>query len=162
MANSTVILGDAAYAVVPFYGQGMNAGFEDCLIFNEHLTKHDDDLVLAANNYSKDHWRDSHAIADLSMYNYIEMRSHVNSLAFKLRKKVDNFLHFLFPNSFVPLYTMVAFTRIPYSRVVARDRWQKKLVNTGLFTLKAGAAVAILLALYRWSAWCIHVDGPLR
>ena len=162
MANSTVILGDAAHAVVPFYGQGMNAGFEDCLIFHEYLTKYDDDLVLAANNYSKDHWRDSHAIADLSMYNYIEMRSHVNTLAFKLRKKVDNFLHFLFPNSFVPLYTMVAFTRIPYSRVVARDHWQKKLVNTGLFTLKAGAAVATLLALYRWSAWCIHVDGPLR
>ena len=70
MADSTVILGDAAHAIVPFYGQGMNAGFEDCLIFYEHLTKYDNNLVQAAADYSSNHWCDSHAIADLSIYNY--------------------------------------------------------------------------------------------
>lgn len=133
MADSTVIMGDAAHAVVPFYGQGMNAGFEDCLIYYELLEQENNDLLKAASLYAATHWRDSHAIADLSMYNYHEMRSHVNSQLFLLCKKIDNFLHTLFPTMFIPLYTMVAFTRIPYHAVVKRNRMQYKIV-TGLLT----------------------------
>lgn len=158
MADSTVVLGDAAHAVVPFYGQGMNAGFEDCLIFYECLSKYDNNLALAASEYSDTHWKDSHAIADLSMYNYMEMRSHINSLGFYLRKQIDNALHFLFPGWFVPLYAMVAFTRIPYHQVVARNHWQRKFVSVGLFSLKVGVVGVLLYGLYRWSG--LHT--PLR
>lgn len=158
MADSVVILGDAAHAVVPFYGQGMNAGFEDCLLFSECLSKNDDNLVLAANQYADTHWRDCHAIADLSMHNYTEMRLHVSSPFFLFRKHVDNFLHFLFPNWFVPLYSMVAFSRTPYHEVVVRNHRQRKVVSVGLFALKAGLVGVILLGLYRWSG----VHAPLR
>lgn len=160
MADSIVILGDAAHAVVPFYGQGMNAGFEDCLIFHECLSKNDNNLVLAASEYSDKHWIDCHAIADLSMYNYVEMRSHVTSRAFLFRKYVDNLLHFLLPRTIVPLYTMVAFTRTPYHQVVARNRWQRKVVGAGLFVVKAGLVGVVLLGLYRWSG--IHTPLMYR
>ena len=82
MARSTVILGDAAHAVVPFYGQGMNAGFEDCLVFYNLLEQFDNDLQKAATQNSETHWKDSYAIADLSFYNYMEMHAHVNSPIF--------------------------------------------------------------------------------
>ena len=130
MADSVLIMGDASHAVVPFYGQGMNAGFEDCLIYYELLDQ-ENDLLKAAALYSKSHWRDCHAIADLSLYNYHEMRSHVNSRLFLLRKKVDNVLHMVFPRTFIPLYTMVAFTRIPYHVIIERNRVQRRIV-TGL------------------------------
>ena len=158
MADSTVILGDAAHAVVPFYGQGMNAGFEDCLIFNECLVKLDNSLMLAAKRYNDIHWRDCHAIADLSMYNYLEMRSHVNHWMFWFRKKIDNMLYFFLPGMFIPLYTMVAFTRIPYSQVVSRNVWQRRFVNYGLFVIKIGAVAGLLCILYKASG--IHT--PLK
>ena len=141
MANQAVVMGDAAHAVVPFYGQGMNAGFEDCLIYYEFLNR-ENDLLKAAQVYSESHWRDCHDIADLSMYNYHEMRSHVNSRLFVLRKKVDNFLHTLFPSRFIPLYTMVAFTRIPYHIVVQRNRKQRKMVT---ICLSLGSIITIFV-----------------
>lgn len=129
MANSTVILGDAAHAIVPFYGQGMNAGFEDCLVFCEHLQEMDNDLHKAASKYSETHWKDCHAIADLSKANYLEMRSHVNNSTFLLFKYLDRFLHFLLPTLYIPLYTMVSFSRIPYHKAVERSSRQRKIVT---------------------------------
>ena len=151
MAGSTLLLGDAAHAVVPFYGQGMNAGFEDCLIFTECLVKCGGDLSTAAQMYQDTHWKDTHAICDLSMYNYIEMRSHVTSRAFLLRKKIDNLLHYLFPSFFVPLYSMVAFTRIPYSRVVERHRLQQLVVRRGLWGLTLSSVVILGYLLFKFS-----------
>lgn len=130
-----VLLGDAAHAVVPFYGQGMNAGFEDCLIFFELLTKTNNDLTKAASEYSVSHWRDSHAIADLSMDNYIELRSRVSSPMFTLRKRIGSFLHRYFPQFYTPLYSMVAFSRIPYHQATVKDRLQTKTSNLFLLVL---------------------------
>ena len=158
MARSTVILGDAAHAIVPFYGQGMNAGFEDTLIFYEYLEQTENNLEEAASLYSTNHWQDCHTIADLSFYNYLEMRSHTASRLFVARKYLDNFLHFLFPRTFIPLYTMVAFTRIPYAEVVRRNERQRKFVDAGLFALKLAAVGGVLYLLYRWSG----MSAPLR
>ena len=118
MAGSTLILGDAAHAVVPFYGQGMNTGFEDCLIFAECMGKSGGDLPAAAQLYQETHLSDTHAICDLSMSHFNELCSHVTSPGFLLRKKMENALHYLFPSLFIPLYSMVVFSRIPYSQVV--------------------------------------------
>ena len=132
MHNSTLILGDAAHAVVPFYGQGMNAGFEDCLVYHDYLESFDNNLAKAGAQYSETRWKDAHAIADLSMYNYLEMRSHVTSRFFLFRKYIDNALNRMFPRLFVPLYSMVAFSRIPYHEVVERSSRQTRLVSYSL------------------------------
>ena len=66
-------MGDAAHAVVPFYGQGMNAGFEDCSILTELFNKHGSDLESILEEFSDSRWEDAHAISDLAMYNYVEV-----------------------------------------------------------------------------------------
>ena len=151
MANSTLILGDASHAVVPFYGQGMNAGFEDCLIYCELLAQYSDDLYTAAQVYQDTHLSNTHTICDLSMYNYIEMRSHVTSPLFLIRKKIDNALHYLFPSRFIPLYSMVAFTRIPYSRVVEKHKRQQNLVKRGVWVVSLASFGALAYLVFKYS-----------
>uniref|UniRef100_A0AAQ5YRD4 Kynurenine 3-monooxygenase n=1 Tax=Amphiprion ocellaris TaxID=80972 RepID=A0AAQ5YRD4_AMPOC len=125
IGDKCVLMGDAAHAVVPFYGQGMNAGFEDCIVFDEIMDRFN--AVLP--EYTRVRVPDDHAIADLAMYNYIEMRAHVNSKWFLFRKHVDNFLHFLMPRAVIPLYTMVTFTRTRYHEAVERWHWQDKVIH---------------------------------
>ncbi|CAG2245433.1 KMO [Mytilus edulis] len=90
--DKVVIMGDAAHAMVPFYGQGMNCGFEDCIVLNDMLDKHSDNFELALKAYTEHRNPDAKAIVDLAMYNYVEMRKSVNSKMFLLRKKIDNML----------------------------------------------------------------------
>ncbi|XP_031515740.1 kynurenine 3-monooxygenase isoform X5 [Papio anubis] len=123
-----VLLGDAAHAIVPFFGQGMNAGFEDCLVFDELMDKFNNDLSLCLPAFSRLRIPDSHAISDLSMYNYIE-------------KNMGRFLHAIMPSTFIPLYTMVSFSRIRYHEAVQRWHWQKKVIYKGLLFL--GSLIAI-------------------
>ncbi|XP_077470301.1 kynurenine 3-monooxygenase [Stigmatopora argus] len=133
IGDKCVLMGDAAHAVVPFYGQGMNAGFEDCKVFDEIMEQFNEDFSAVLQEYTRVRVPDDHAIADLAMYNYIEMRAHVNSKWFLFRKHVDNILHFLMPKTIVPLYTMVTFTRTRYHEAVTRWQWQDKVINRGLF-----------------------------
>lgn len=72
IATNALLMGDAAHAMVPFYGQGMNAGFEDCTILSELLSKHRS-VHLALKEFSETRWNDAHAICDLAMYNYAEV-----------------------------------------------------------------------------------------
>uniref|UniRef100_A0A667ZSZ6 Kynurenine 3-monooxygenase n=1 Tax=Myripristis murdjan TaxID=586833 RepID=A0A667ZSZ6_9TELE len=127
IGSSCVLMGDAAHAVVPFYGQGMNAGFEDCLVFDEIMEQFNEDFSAVLPEYSRVRVPDDHAIADLAMYNYIEMRAHVNSKWFLFRKYIDNILHFFMPKTIIPLYTMVTFTRIRYHEAVKNWHWQDKV-----------------------------------
>eukprot|EP00050_Salpingoeca_kvevrii_P007151 m.294150 g.294150 ORF g.294150 m.294150 type:complete len:459 (+) comp12935_c0_seq1:2078-3454(+) len=149
--NRTLIIGDAAHAMVPFYGQGMNAGFEDCLILSElfSITGGDVDAVLAAFSDSRN--ADAKAICDLARYNYVEMRDSVNSKWFIFRKKIDNLLHKLFPKSFIPLYTMVTFSQIPYATVIERHRRQQRMVDIGLGVAAASVLGGAALLAYRSS-----------
>jgi len=127
--DKTVLLGDAVHATVPFYGQGMNCGFEDCLVFNECMDKYGDNLAEVLPAYSKLRTPDGEGVVDLSMFNYIEMRHNVNTWTYLLRKKVDNLLQWIIPNTWVPLYTMVSFTRIRYSDCIAYRKWQDKILS---------------------------------
>ena len=149
--SHTVILGDAAHAVVPFYGQGMNAGMEDCLVFDECLEQVGGDLHKGAQTYSAAHWKDCHAIADLSMYNYLEMRSHVTSRLFLFRKVIDNFLHFLFPQMFIPLYPMVAFSRLPYHKVKEKQQQQQVIIRRGMFLVGLGVMGVLGYSIFRFT-----------
>lgn len=78
MTSKVLLIGDAGHAVVPFYGQGMNAGFEDCTILTELFNQHGSDLEKILEEFSDKRWEDAHAISDLAMYNYVEMRDLVN------------------------------------------------------------------------------------
>src|SRR5262249_21907211 len=124
-----VLLGDAAHAVVPFLGQGMNAAFEDCTVLAECLTRHGPDTASAFRAFEARRRVHTDALADLALLNFIEMRDHVGSRVFRMRKRVENFLHKLLPRWYLPLYTMIQFTRIPYARARRRARWQDRIVG---------------------------------
>ena len=138
--DKAVIIGDAAHAMVPFYGQGMNCGFEDCLKLHEILDLHPNDLAKGLSEYSRTRNPDLEAIIDLAMYNYLEMRKHVNSPLFALRRKLDNLLHRIMPRYWIPLYTMTTFTLIPYKEVTNQRKKQDLIMkcassSTGILSL---------------------------
>jgi len=149
---TTVIMGDAAHAMVPFYGQGMNCGMEDCLVLNEMIDTYPD-LGKALDEYSKKRNPDAEAMVDLAFYNYIEMRDLVNKKTFLLRKKLDNLLHWLLPTRWVPLYTSVTFSRMRYHHCIANRRWQDTVITRLAVTggLIGAAAVAIVAARHQHS-----------
>jgi len=143
-AGKSVIMGDAAHAVVPFYGQGMNAGMEDVLIFDEFMDQYGDmnlDKVLPA--FSDYRCVDAHAVVDLAMYNYIEMRDLVNHWTFALRKKFDDAMYWLRPNGWVPLYTSVTFSRMRYHLCIENKKWQDRVVRKLVWS--SGVIVAATL-----------------
>jgi len=111
--SAAVILGDAAHAMVPFYGQGMNAGFQDCVVFDDLLDKFANDFAKVLPAYTENQYPNSAAIVDLALGNYVEMRSKVASQWFLLQKKTEAFLHKFAPKEIIPQYTMVSFTEVP-------------------------------------------------
>ena len=127
---STLLIGDAAHAVVPFYGQGMNSGFEDCKILNQLLNEHDDDWEAAILHFQQHRKADTDAIAQLALDNFIEMRDLVADAEFLLRKKIEAKLHELYPDQWIPLYSMVTFhDDIRYSEALNIGAKQKKIMD---------------------------------
>ena len=142
------LLGDAAHAVVPFYGQGMNAAFEDCIVLDECLDKFADNRERAFAEYFERRKENADALADLAIGNFIEMRDKTASRAFRAKKKLDHLLEAALPGVYLPLYTMVTFTRIPYAQAARRARLQDRILYTALVTLVliGMLALAVLLA----------------
>lgn len=128
--NKTLLIGDAAHAMVPFYGQGMNAGFEDCRILNQMLNNHNDDWTTVLSLFEQTRKKDADAIAQLALDNFIEMRDLVADADFLLRKKIEARLHQLFPSRWIPLYSMVTFyDDMPYSVALETGAKQKKIMD---------------------------------
>lgn len=127
--NKTLLMGDAAHGIVPFFGQGMNAGFEDCRIFNEMMDQFADWKNLFE-EFQKQRKRNTDAIAQLALDNFIEMRDLVADEEFLLRKKIEAKLHELFPDKWIPLYTMVTFRDdLPYSYAYQMGQKQKQIMD---------------------------------
>ena len=141
------LVGDAAHAVVPFYGQGMNAAFEDCVVLDECLEKFPNDRERAFAEYFKCRKENADALADLAIGNFIEMRDKTASKVFRSKKKLDHFLEAALPGVYLPLYTMVTFTRVPYAHAARRARLQDRLLYSALIALVliAISALASLL-----------------
>src|SRR5947199_1054690 len=142
--DKVALVGDAAHAVVPFYGQGMNAAFEDCVVLDECLAEFSDDRQRAFAEYFARRKENADALADLAIGNFIEMRDKTASRAFRAKKKLDHFLEATLPGIYLPLYTMVTFTRIPYAEAAQRARRQDSIIYTGL-TLVSAIIVALLI-----------------
>lgn len=125
----TALIGDAAHAIVPFYGQGMNAGFEDCTVFNELLEQFGGLSEEMLTQYGTVRKPDADAIADLALYNFIEMRDKVADPKFLLQKKIEKKLNELYPDKWVPLYSMVTFSDYRYSEALAIGLKQQNIMN---------------------------------
>jgi kynurenine 3-monooxygenase len=124
-----MIMGDAAHAIVPFYGQGMNSGFEDTSVFSEMYDEQSEDMLKLFNDYSDQRAPDGNAIADLALYNYIEMRDLAGDEDFLLRKKIERKFSDLYPNKWMPLYSQVTFSHIRYSDALAAGERQRKIMD---------------------------------
>jgi kynurenine 3-monooxygenase len=127
--GKALLLGDAAHAIVPFFGQGMNCAFEDCTYFLELLDRHGPDWPAVFSVFEKARKADTDAIADLAIENFVEMRDRVADPHFLFRKKVELELEKRFPGRFVPKYAMVTFHRTPYSVAAARGAIQDRMLG---------------------------------
>jgi kynurenine 3-monooxygenase len=135
--DKVALVGDAAHAVVPFYGQGMNAAFEDCVVLDECLAEFPQDRQRAFTEYFSRRKENADALADLAVENFIEMRDKTASKTFRAKKKLDHFLEAALPGIYLPLYTMVTFTRIPYAEAARRARLQDRIVYASLIAITA-------------------------
>jgi len=151
VAGKALILGDAAHAIVPFFGQGMNCAFEDCTVLDGCITqetgrpKWDEPRQKKTGGRRTDmgvvNWQkvfrefeklrkiNTNAIADLAVENFIEMRDHVANPKFLLKKKVEHALEERFPEIFIPKYSMVTFHRLPYSIALTKGRVQDQILD---------------------------------
>ena len=142
-----MIVGDAAHAMVPFFGQGMNCGFEDVRVLFDYISAQPDNLSLALSLYTNDRKVDAHAINDLAMRNYIEMRHEVTSRLYKLRKATEEILYAYAPWLGVrTLYSYISFSNVRYSEVVKRVKRQQEIMDRvgGVLALAAMAGLFLL------------------
>jgi len=151
--GKVLLIGDAAHAIVPFYGQGINAGFEDCRILDRILDEHADDLPSVFDAFSRTRKPDADAIADLALANFIEMRDKVASPIFRLRKRAQRVAHMIAPGTYHPLYNLISFSNVPYAQAVRGARRQ------GWAAAALGGAL-VLLVLSMLLAMFVSILGP--
>jgi len=139
LGGDAVLLGDAAHAMVPFHGQGMNCAFEDCVSLAEHMDR-EPDLSAAFAAFEAERMRDALAIQKMALDNYIEMRDLVDDPDFLLQRELEQALQARHPGRFVPHYAMVTFMRLPYSLALERSDVQRGILveaTRGLESLDA-------------------------
>jgi len=143
--DKVALVGDAAHAVAPFYGQGMNAAFEDCVVLDECLAQFGDNRARAFAEYFSRRKKNADALADLTEQNFIELRDKTASRTFRAKKKLDHLLEGLLPGVYLPLYTMITFTRMPYAAAARRALLQDRIVYATL-VLVIVSLLAVLAA----------------
>jgi kynurenine 3-monooxygenase len=153
-SKKALLIGDAAHAVVPFYGQGMNAAFEDGLLLYEEIKTKCTLPGFRLDNSMKDFAEKrrpaADSLADLCLDHYNDMASNTSSMFYLMSKKCEHALSCLFPSSFLPLYSMIAFSRTPYHEAVQISERQERfvgrlLMTTGVLLSTASVAGGILL-----------------
>jgi kynurenine 3-monooxygenase len=124
------LIGDAAHAIVPFYGQGMNCGFEDCVVLNELIDKHHENWDEILKEYESLRKPDADAIADLAIANFVEMRDKTADPKFLLQKKIEAKFSANHPDKWIPLYTMVTYSpHIRYSKALKEGEKQQAIMD---------------------------------
>lgn len=128
-SDTVALVGDSAHAIVPFYGQGMNAGFEDISVLDDLIKEHGDDWEKIFQEYQISRKPNADAIAELSYRNFIEMSNKTASPQFLLRKRIENHFAENFPEKWIPLYSRVTFSNKPYSEALAIGDRQKEIMD---------------------------------
>lgn len=124
------LIGDAAHAIVPFYGQGMNCGFEDCVVLNNLIEKHNENWSAIMKEYQELRKPDADAIADLAISNFIEMRDKTADPIFLLQKKIEAKFSKKYPDKWIPLYSMVTYMpEIRYSKALSEGTKQQAIMD---------------------------------
>ncbi len=128
--DKVALVGDSAHAVVPFYGQGMNAGFEDIYMLNKIVAKHGDDWEAIFQEYQKERKPNADAIAELSYRNFMEMSSKTADPKFLLQKKIEKRFATKHPDKWLPVYSRVTFSDRPYAEALAEGDAQEHIMKT--------------------------------
>lgn len=124
------LIGDAAHAIVPFYGQGMNCGFEDCVVLNNLIEKHKENWPAIMKEYQTLRKPDADAIADLAIANFVEMRDKTADPKFLLQKKIEAKFSKKYPDKWIPLYSMVTYMpEIRYSKALSEGTKQQAIMD---------------------------------
>ena len=142
-----VMVGDSAHAVYPFYGQGMNSAFEDCSALLSALKANATDRARAFSVYEQSRRPQTDVLMELSKANFVELRQKVSSPWFLARKRLDVALNRLMPKVWLPIYTMVSHTTMPYAEALARARKQDRILGTS-----AAAVAALAIGMGAWWA----------
>lgn len=127
--DHTVLMGDAAHAIVPFYGQGMNCGFEDCFVFDQMMDEYESKFDLLFEAFGKSRKPNADAVAELALRNFIEMRDLTADADFLLRKKIEGHFSKLHPDKWTPLYSMVTFSNTSYEHALIEGKRQDKIME---------------------------------
>jgi len=129
IGGDVALVGDAAHAIVPFYGQGMNASFEDCSELERILDETQENWEEALPRYAKERKPNGDAILELALRNYIEMRDLTADPRFLLQKKIEGWFSAKHPDKWMPLYSQVTFSHIPYHQALANGIRQDEIMN---------------------------------
>lgn len=144
VSDRALLLGDAAHAMVPFFGQGMNAGFEDCTLLGRICDAYGTDFERILAEFSEQRCDNAHTICDLAMDNYVEMRDLVTRLWFRARKMLDEMLFAVLPaGCWVPLYNAVSFTTMPYAECRRNRQWQDRVLWRTMWLVLGSCALAV-------------------
>jgi kynurenine 3-monooxygenase len=127
--DKIALIGDASHAIVPFYGQGMNAGFEDISILYEMIETYGDDWKTIFSEYEKSRKPNADAIAELSYRNFMEMSSKTADEKFLLQKKIEKIFSDKYPEKWIPLYSRVTFSDRPYAEALAIGEYQNVIME---------------------------------
>lgn len=127
--DKVALVGDSAHAVVPFYGQGMNAGFEDIHVLNNLMDKHGDDWEVIFKNYQESRKPNADAIAELSYRNFIEMSSKTANSTFLLQKRIEKWFSDKHPDKWIPVYSRVTFSDDSYAEALAIGDKQQLIMD---------------------------------
>jgi kynurenine 3-monooxygenase len=127
--NTVALIGDACHAIVPFYGQGMNAGFEDITVLNECIDEFGDDWKTIFQTYQKSRKPNTDAIAELSYRNFMEMSARTADDKFLLQKKIEKQFSERHPEKWQPLYSRVTFSHRPYTEALAIGDKQDEIMK---------------------------------
>jgi kynurenine 3-monooxygenase len=128
-SDKVALIGDACHAIVPFYGHGMNAGFEDISVLEEMMQKYEDDWANLLNDYENSRKPNADAIAELSYRNFMEMSSKTADPNFLLQKKIEKWFSEKHPDKWVPLYSRVTFSHQPYAEALAEGDKQNAIMQ---------------------------------